>query len=197
MRPLSFIALAAALAGTAQAQDFTDQARVRRVEPHYETVSVPRQECTSQWVTEPRPVASNRNYGGLAVGGLAGAVLGNQVGKGNGRTAATAVGAVVGALAGEHFANQAQWGTGGQVAHQAVDQREVRSCHTVQQAHQRLAGYQVDYEYRGQLYTTRMREHPGRTLPVRVSVAPLEVESHGANVAVVQREREYHRPRAY
>ncbi|MES2482524.1 MAG: glycine zipper 2TM domain-containing protein [Pseudomonadota bacterium] len=198
MRSLSFIALTAALAGTVQAQDFTDQARVRRVEPHYETVSVPRQQCTSQWVTEPRQVASNRNYGGLAVGGLAGAVLGSQVGKGNGRTAAAAVGAVVGALAGEHFANQQRWGTGGQMAHQDVDQREVRNCHTVQETRQRLAGYQVDYEYQGQVYSTRTREHPGRTLPVRVSVAPLESSyPQGAPVAAVLNEREYHRPRDY
>ena len=40
-------------------------------------------------------------------------------------------------------------------------------------------GYQVEYEYRGQIYSTVTRENPGRTLPVRVSVAPVEPASNG------------------
>jgi hypothetical protein len=32
----------------------------------------------------------------------------------------------------------------------------------------------VTYEYHGQEYTTVTRDQPGRTLPVRVSVTPLE-----------------------
>ena len=45
---------------------------------------------------------------------------------------------------------------------------------------QRVNGYRVTYEYQGQPYTTVLRNDPGRTLPVRVSVTPLD-------------EREYHR----
>ncbi|UUZ63590.1 glycine zipper 2TM domain-containing protein [Polaromonas sp. P1(28)-13] len=104
---------------------------------------------------------------------MAGALLGNQVGKGHGREAATAVGAVVGALAGEHFANQNNWGGGYQQASQP-QQRQVQNCRTVNDVQSRLTGYQVEYEYRGQVYSTVTRENPGRTLPVRVSVAPVE-----------------------
>lgn len=176
-RSALFLLTAVVATAGVQAQGFDDRARVRRVEPQYQTVSVPRQECTSQWVQDaPQPVAqSHRNYGGLAVGGVAGAVLGNQVGKGNGRVAATAVGAVVGALAGEHIANQAGWGWGAQP--QQVYQpapREVRSCRTVYDQQSQVNGYRVDYEYRGQVYSTVTREHPGQYMPVRVSVAPVE-----------------------
>ena len=83
-------------------------------------------------------------------------------------------GAVVGALTGDRLSNNQP-----QVVEQT--QREVRSCRTVNDVEQRVTGYRVSYEYHGQMYTTVMREQPGRTLPVRVSVTPLE-------------EREYHRP---
>ena len=177
MKRTALVIAAASLLAATHAQAFEDQGRVRRVQPHYERVSVPRQECTSQWVQEATPPASTRNYAGLAAGGVAGAVLGNQIGKGNGRAAATAVGAVVGALAGEHFANQAGWGVGwgpGAAQAQQPAMREVRSCRTVYDSHNKLTGYKVDYEYRGQVYQTTTREHPGRVIPVRVSVAPAE-----------------------
>ena len=173
MKRSVIISLATLLAAGAQAQTFNDTARVRTVNPQYENVSVPRNECTNQWVTEQQPVASARNYGGLALGGIAGAVLGNQVGGGRGSQAATAIGAVVGALAAEQIANQNGFGNGYQQA-APLQQRQVQSCRTVNDTQSRLTGYQVEYEYRGQVYSTVTRDNPGRTLPVRVSVAPVE-----------------------
>jgi uncharacterized protein YcfJ len=57
MKRLALLPLLAIAAASAQAQSFVDSARVQSVEPQYETVQVPREECTSQWVTEPQPVA--------------------------------------------------------------------------------------------------------------------------------------------
>lgn len=188
MKRTSILCLTTLLAAGVHAQTFNDTARVRNVEPRYENISVPRNECTSQWVTEQQPVATSRNYGGLAVGGVAGALLGNQVGKGRGRDAATALGAVVGALAAEHFANQNNWGGGYQQASQP-QQRQVQNCRTVNDVQSRLTGYQVEYEYRGQVYNTVTRENPGRTLPIRVSFTPIESEYQGGRQ--YQGEREY------
>ncbi len=171
MKHSVIFSLVTLLAASAQAQTFNDTARVRTVNPQYENVSVPRNECTNQWVTEQQPVASSRNYGGLALGGIAGAALGNQIGGGRGRQAATAVGAVVGALAGEHLANQN--GLGGYQQAAPLQQRQVQTCRTVNDTQSRLTGYQVEYEYRGQIYSTVTRENPGRTLPVRISVEPV------------------------
>jgi uncharacterized protein YcfJ len=108
-----------------------------------------------------------QNYGGVVIGGVAGALLGNQVGKGHGREAATAAGAVVGALAGDRIANQNR-----QEQYEVVP-REVTSCRTVNDVQARLTGYRVTYDYRGQQYTTLMRENPGPSLQVRVSVDPV------------------------
>lgn len=43
-------------------------------------------------------------------------------------------------------------------------------CQTVNDVQARLTGYRVAYDYRGQTYTTLMREDPG---PKRVSVDPV------------------------
>jgi len=177
LKPIALLALLATGAAIAQPQapGFIDRARVQNVEPQYENVQVPRQECGTQLITEQRPVAgSTGGYGGAIVGGLAGGVLGNQVGRVHGREAATAAGAVIGAITGDRLAN-------GQPQVVEQTQREVTSCRTVNDLQQRVTGYRVSYEYHGQMYSTVMREQPGRTLPVRVSVTPLE-------------EREYHRP---
>jgi uncharacterized protein YcfJ len=168
----STLLLATLGAASAQAQSFNDNARVRAVEPQYEVVQVPRQECTSQWVQEqPRAAAPSGGYGGAIIGGVAGGLLGNQVGKGHGREAATAAGAVIGAITGDRIAN-----SGVAVAAPVPEAREVRTCRTVFDQQNRLTGYRVTYDYRGVESTTVMRDQPGSTIPVRVSVTPLEPE---------------------
>ena len=161
---ISFIAIAAA---GAQAETFFDNARVRSAEPQYENVSVPREECGSQWVTETRRVDGGPNYGGAVVGAVAGGVVGNQIGKGHGREAATVIGAVLGGVAGDRIANN------NRVEQYQEQPRQVTTCRTVSDVQSRVTGYRVQYDYRGQGYTTFMRENPGPNLQVRVSVDPV------------------------
>ena len=74
-RTMNRIAIACVLiAGTAgmaaaQAESFYDNARVRSVEPQYEQFSVPREQCTTQYVTEQRPVQGSRASNGTSIGG--------------------------------------------------------------------------------------------------------------------------------
>jgi uncharacterized protein YcfJ len=166
MKRLALIPLLATAAVGLHAETYVDSARVRSVDPQYESLTVPRQECTSQWVNEPRRV-ERRDYGGAVIGGVAGALLGNQVGRGHGREAATAVGAVVGAFAGDRMANRDQWNQYEEVP------REVTTCRTVNDVQSRIVGYQVNYEYRGQQFSRLMRENPGPYLQVRVTVDPV------------------------
>ena len=165
MKRLVLVPLLATAAIGLHAETYLDNARVRSVDPRYESVNVPRQECTSQWVNEPR--RTGRDYGGAVLGGVAGALLGNQVGKGHGREAATAVGAAVGAFAGDNVANRDRSGRYEEAA------REVTNCRTVNDVQTRLVGYQVGYEYRGQQFSTVMSGNPGPSLPVRVTVEPV------------------------
>lgn len=183
---IAFLAATAAAAASFAAQAgpsaYTDNARVLAAEPQYENVNVPRQECRNEWVPESRRgrgqgygSSEARDYGGVVVGGLAGALLGNQVGRGHGREAATAVGAVVGALAGDAIARGNAWEARGDRWDGRAEPagREVTTCHTVNEVRSRITGYRVDYEYRGQRFSTLMRDQPGAYLPVRVSVEPV------------------------
>ncbi|GAC1528909.1 MAG: hypothetical protein NVS2B4_07040 [Ramlibacter sp.] len=167
MRRLTLVCLLATSAIGLHAETFFDTAHVRSVEPQYDNVTVPRQECTRQWVNEVRQVGGERQYGGAVLGGVAGALLGNQVGRGHGREAATALGAVVGAFSGDSIANRDR-----ALQYREVP-REVTSCRTVNDVQSHFNGYRVDYEYRGQAYTTMLRDNPGPALQVRVSVDPV------------------------
>jgi uncharacterized protein YcfJ len=168
MKRFALVCLLATGAVAVHAETFFDNARVRAVEPQYENVALPRQECSTQLVSETRQVSGGgHNYGGAVVGGVAGALLGHQVGKGSGRDVATGVGAVVGALAGDRIANNNRQDV------YEVAPREVTTCRTVNDMQPRLTGYRVTYDYRGQQYTTFMRDNPGPNLQVRVSVDPV------------------------
>lgn len=162
----TLLAAAAVAAQAGQATTYLDNARVTSVEPQYENVRVPRQECSNRWISEPRR-SSGREYGGAVLGGVAGALIGNQMGRGHGREAATALGAVVGAFTGDNLSGRDRWQRDEPV------QREVTTCRDVEDVQSRVVGYQVTYDYRGQQFTTLLHDNPGRSLPVRVSVDPV------------------------
>ncbi len=167
MKQLVIALVCTAGAFAAQAEAFIDNARVHNVEPQYENVSVPREACRVEWVTETRRMNDGPHYGGTVIGAVAGGILGNQVGRGHGREAATAVGAVVGALAGNRIASANRY----EPVQEAP--RQVTRCQTVSDVQSRITGYRVDYSYRGQNYSTFMRNNPGANLQVRVSVDPV------------------------
>jgi uncharacterized protein YcfJ len=160
----------------AHAETYIDNARVRSAEPQYENITVPRNECSSQWINERSSRSGydgqDRSYGGAIVGGLAGGVLGHQIGGGSGKDAATALGVVLGAITGDRLGNRDQRVQYDNGQDENV-QREVKRCRTVNETQTRLTGYSVAYEYRGQHYTTFMRSNPGNSLPVRVTVDPV------------------------
>ncbi len=166
--------LAASAAGmaAAQAETFYDNARVRSVQPQYEQVSVPREQCSVQWVNEQRPIpntgSNGAGLGGALIGAVAGGVLGNQVGKGSGRDVATALGLAAGAVAGHQIGSR----NAQPVQYETVP-RQVQQCQTVQEVQQRINGYQVAYDYRGQTYHTVLASDPGPSIRVRVSVDPV------------------------
>jgi uncharacterized protein YcfJ len=140
---------------------------VKSVTPQSDRISTPRKECTVETVNETRRIGGDRNYGGAVIGGIAGALLGNQVGGGHGKEAATAAGAVIGALTGDNLDNRDR------TVREEVVPREVQRCQTVDDWQERLTGYRVSYEYQGQRYITVMDRDPGRRLPVQVSVEPI------------------------
>lgn len=157
------------LAGFAQAREFNDTARVLDVRPHYEQVSVPYQECWNETRREVRPQYDGRrdsNLGGAIVGGVVGGLLGHQVGGGHGKDVATVGGAIAGTVIGSRI----QSGNGERYQEQVDESRTVQRCTQRERREDRLTGYDVTYEYKGEAYHAILPENPGRRLPVRVTM---------------------------
>lgn len=110
------------------------------------------------------------NNTGVVVGAIVGGALGHQVGKGDGRTAATIAGAVIGGSIGHNIDRN-----NGDREYRGSD-GVVRRCRTVEGRgnRRRSDGFEVSYRYGGQVYQTYTRRHPGRMLRVLVDVRPLE-----------------------
>lgn len=146
-------------------------ADVLRVDPIYETFYVrePREECR-EVATEYQERRGGDPTGGTILGALIGGALGNQVGKGDGRRAATVAGAVIGGAIG-HNVDKNNGSQGGQVV-----QGTRQDCRVVdvEREDRRVAGYDVEYRYRGEVFLSRLNYDPGERLRVRVSVEPVE-----------------------
>lgn len=152
-------------AGVANAYEFGDYARVISSTPVYEQVNNPRRECWTEYRDAPPPARRNNdtNVGGAIVGGVVGGLLGNQVGGGNGRTVATAGGAIAGTIIGSQVQTR-----GNNDEYYEGHRRPVERCATKDHWDRRLTGYDVRYEYKGQTYQATLPNDPGNRLPVRV-----------------------------
>jgi uncharacterized protein YcfJ len=139
-------------------------ARVIDVEPLMEQVrySVPVEDC---WV-ESRERGRADKTGAAIVGGAMGALIGNHIGRGEGRRAATLGGAFVGAVLGSEAARRDSRGP---------RYEEVQRCQTryEERFDERVAGYRVTYMYDGRRGVTRLPYEPGRYIRVAVDVHPL------------------------
>lgn len=149
-------------------------ADVLRVDPVYgdDTASPPPQPCYEEQVPDAAPAdAPVQNKRGIftAIGAFVGGILGNQFGKGNGRAAATVVGAVAGGVAGNNVATASE-----ENADPRPQYTTVRHCPPAVMSPRKAIAYDVEYRYRGDVYSSRMPYDPGDRLRVRVSVAPAE-----------------------
>ncbi|HET8819582.1 MAG TPA: glycine zipper 2TM domain-containing protein [Xanthomonadaceae bacterium] len=108
------------------------------------------------------------------IGGLVGAAIGSQVGGGSARYATAAIGSMVGGMAGREIYES------GQRDRYASRTGTVRVCDPVpygshgntRVSDNRVAGYDVTYEYAGREFHTRTDYHPGDRIRVRVDVRP-------------------------
>jgi len=137
----------------------SDSGRVISSTPIIQQVAVPRQVCSQQ----PMVVQGARSTSGAGsvIGAIAGGLLGNTIGHGGGRAAATALGVMGGALVGNAVE------ANGSPAYA----QNVQQCTTQTTYENRTVAYNVTYEYAGRQYTVQMPQDPGPT--VRLQVTPM------------------------
>ena len=119
-------------------------------------VSVPRQVCTQEQVA----VQQNKSGAGAAMGAIAGGVIGNQIGGGSGKAAATALGIFGGAILGNNIEGAP-----------APQTQTVQNCTTQNVFENRVTGYNVTYEFNGKQYTVQLPRDPGPTIKLNVTPA--------------------------
>lgn len=163
-----------------------DYARVVDVDPIIRQVRVtePRKECWSETRYEEVHSVRDRHYerdrgaaGSMILGSIIGAAVGNQVGSGDGRRAATVAGAIIGSAVGHDAA--ARRNSRDRYAY--ADDRytesrpyEVERCKVRydESYEERIEGYRVTYVYNGHEHRTRLPYDPGERIRVRVDVQP-------------------------
>jgi uncharacterized protein YcfJ len=136
----------------------TEYGRVIRSSPITAAVSVPQQVCSTQQEVVRQPGSGL----GAVLGAVAGGVVGHSVGKGAGNALATGVGVMAGAVMGDKY----------EQATSPSDVRPVQRCSTGYVSQNQVVGYQVEYEYAGQRYTTQTKYKPGKTIALNVQVNP-------------------------
>ena len=122
-------------------------------------IKTPREECKDVTVTKQRPVKDQNRIAGKAIGALVGGVLGNQVGGGNGKKAATVLGAVAGGFAGDRVQNNLQKSN----TYTTVEQQ----CNTVYDTRTEVIGYDITYRLKDQQQVVRMSFDPGTQIPLK------------------------------
>jgi len=144
--------------------------------PHYiyaDVVDVEPIQVTERVPVEREVCWQERGYrhrrGGSATGTIAGAILGgvigNQFGGGSGKRALTAAGAALGASIGHDATRR----------HRHARPVSYERCEIQVDYQQRsyTSGYQVYYEYNGEVHETRMSSHPGDRIRLEISARPV------------------------
>ena len=177
MQQIGIAILIAVTASAASAQEF---GRVLSATPVLQQVSVPRQVCTIEKVLVP----GQKSGAGAAVGAIAGGVVGSALGGGGrGNGAAALLGMVGGAVIGGRF----------EEASPSYVQ-DIQRCSVQNMVENRVAAYNVTYEFNGKQYTTQLPHDPGPTIalrllptdaPATVSIAPVETITYVAAPATV------------
>jgi uncharacterized protein YcfJ len=156
-----------------------DFARVISAKPIYETVEVDdgREVCRNERVQHApqydrgyRPQRESSSIVGAIIGG----VIGNQFGSGRGRTAATVAGVALGSAIARDNERERAYGYGQRRSRSVVTTERICTFEPSIRTERELVGYNVRYDYKGQVGETVTRNQPGSTIRVRVDVEAIE-----------------------
>lgn len=128
------------------------------MEPVKTQIKTPREVCKDVTVTRQKPVQDQHQIAGTVLGAVAGGLLGNQIGGGNGKKIATVAGAAGGGYAG----NKIQEGMQERDTYTTTQTR----CNTVNDISDKVVGYDVRYMLDGKEGKVRMDRDPGNQIPV-------------------------------
>jgi uncharacterized protein YcfJ len=155
-----------------------DFARVISAKPIYETVEIDdgREVCRNERVQHAPQYDQGyrpRRESSSVVGAIIGGVIGNQFGSGRGRAAATVAGVALGSAIARDNERERSYGYGRR-SRSVVTTERICTIEPRIRTERELVGYNVRYDYKGQVGETVTRSQPGSTIRVRVAVEAIE-----------------------
>ena len=154
-----------------QQSSFYDRAKVISVTPIVEQVKIalPRQKCKPRYYQKQYRPHDDGDTLTTVAGAVIGGVVGNQVLKNSKyRDIGTVAGAVIGGSITSNSGHNSY-----QVHHSNGGFRHHHQCRDRYQIVDEIVAYQVKYRYQGEIFSTRMKHHPGKRIDVKVSVSPV------------------------
>jgi|TARA_B110000971_G_C19983048_1_gene488264 uncharacterized protein YcfJ len=161
------LATVAAIGFATAAQAQSEYATITKVKPNYENISinVPVTQCYDVEIPIYGRRQGHASTGDTIVGAIIGGALGNQVGNGRGKDAATVLGAIIGADVANKRNHSQQVITG---------YRNERQCEQVNhyETQSRIKNYRITFEWNGTRGTsyTYNNYRVGDRIPVIVSI---------------------------
>ena len=146
-------------------------ARVIFVKPIYKTVrlSRPQTRCVTHIPHQAgNAVVQNQSPDRLVMGGILGGLVGHELGNDRNRAFTTMAGIVIGSAIANDMANTNYRSNNYRPDHHQVCRQQTRFIEQ-----QKIVGYKVKYRYRGQIFVTQTRHHPGQKISV-----PKELRNH-------------------
>lgn len=141
-------------------------AKVIFVKPIYKTVRVsrPQLQCANHMPYQAGvTVVQHQSPEQLVMGGILGGIVGHELGNDRNRAFTTMAGVIIGSAIASDLA-----GSSYSVSNYRSESH--RDCRQQTQIieHQELVGYKVKYRFRGKIFVTKTRHHPGEKFPVHM-----------------------------
>ena len=153
-------------------QGHSDYANVVRSTPVYRSYEerIPKEHCWVDKVRRETRYRSTNSASNTLAGAVVGGAIGHAVGHGRkNKQLGAVVGSVIGvSLANRHRSQQHNGRT--QVSYDNVERCKV--TYDVK-SRRSIVGYDVEYRYQGRLYSTHLKDDPGKRLKVAVFVEPV------------------------
>jgi len=169
---------------SANSFDTTEYVKVVKSKAKYENIikRTPYEECWDERVPVRRDhhrrqyYRSNNNYDGFGalIGGVAGGILGNQVGRGRGKTVATIGGALIGSLVGNNLSKRDRYqrysDDGDSYSYTTYETKRRCTTHYSEKRERKFVGYKNIGFYKGKKIIKYSQERL-RYIPITITVS--------------------------
>ena len=133
---------------------------------------IPQKQCWIETVREEIHHQPHNSATSTVMGSVIGGAIGNAVGHGgDNKKIGTAVGALLGGVIGNDIGKKHRQPARTEVAYRDIERCEIREKI---ETRRELVGFDVNYRFQGETYTTHLTHEPGDRIKLAVRAVPLQ-----------------------